>query len=763
MVKKSERTWKDLGLWAVVVYGLLLAVFCAYFSVFDLGFSFYQIAAVSGLSIPIPLILVWSEKHRKKKIVAAVFVIILAIIIFNGKIYQGIVPHMNCYIQLYNKYYLKSNPIIVAEKDLSSEWLVLFLLGSIISILFFLVLSTKKGLVSSIIIVLIPVILAATVGKMPETWCGCILILMTCCYVTVYHQKKGMFSVITVLIGLFAVAFFVQPLISAYKEANMEAYQNIKTSIVKAQQEQRLSFSEIQEKTTELSDLVSIYKGGGISKGELESLTSFKPSGEKAMEVIVTEQPTSAVYLKGYVGSTYTGSEWKELGTLEFVDMISPIGGGDERRELMSETFRRITEGTDTTSIEQMEIVLENASSEFGYSPYYAEITEDYDVYLDAYVKGGWGKTREYSYISQKFFQNLWLSSISDELAEASDLWIQYQDFVKETYIESYPELEELSDLCSTLDKDSADVVAEEINDLFRWNYRYSREPGEMPEDMDFAEGFLFKKKVGFCVHFATSATLIYRMCGIPARYVEGYMISADQFEPQGDGTFKAVVTDSSAHAWCETFDKEYGWQVREHTLSYNGDTIENLAATNDEIVDDPIENEVENESQIESETEENSQQVPQVETENENLSGGLIKGDGTAAETSDTLKMMKEVMKKVLLCMGSCLVLIAIVILQQKIRRAKKLKNFRRKKGNQGIINIYNEIYDMCSFSGFKTTEEEWNRIYDCAEKAKFSAKVFSAEEQKEMYHLYRGFRKEILKSLNWRKKLWFLYVKCH
>ena len=92
----------------------------------------------------------------------------------------------------------------------------------------------------------------------------------------------------------------------------------------------------------------------------------------------------------------------------------------------------------------------------------------------------------------------------------------------------------------------------------------------------------------------------------------------------------------------------------------------------------------------------------------------------------------------------------------------------------------MYNEIYELCIFAGLKVSEEsekekvknmsetfsiiseeEWSWIYNIAEKSAFSGKVFSAEEQKKMYHLYQKLRLEILKNLNWRKKVWFIYGK--
>ena len=105
-------------------------------------------------------------------------------------------------------------------------------------------------------------------------------------------------------------------------------------------------------------------------------------------------------------------------------------------------------------------------------------------------------------------------------------------------------------------------------------------------------------------------------------------------------------------------------------------------------------------------------------------------------------------------------------------------MKTFRQKKNNEGILRIYKEIYNMSMFSKMKISgktekemieeiansimtlsREEWNWIYDTAERAAFSGMNVSMNDQKKMYHFYKVLRKEILKGFSWRRKLWFLY----
>ena len=74
----------------------------------------------------------------------------------------------------------------------------------------------------------------------------------------------------------------------------------------------------------------------------------------------------------------------------------------------------------------------------------------------------------------------------------------------------------------------------------------------------DFVAHFLSEGR-GYCVHFATAATLLLRMNGIPARYVSGYTADITPGEVTD-------VPDYAAHAWVEIYLDGYGWYPVEVT-----------------------------------------------------------------------------------------------------------------------------------------------------------------------------------------------------
>ena len=82
----------------------------------------------------------------------------------------------------------------------------------------------------------------------------------------------------------------------------------------------------------------------------------------------------------------------------------------------------------------------------------------------------------------------------------------------------------------------------------------YSLAPGAYtgPDPLD---DLLFRRKIGFCEHYAGSFATLMRLAGIPARVVVGYQ--GGQWNQYGN---YLLVRQSDAHAWCEVWLPDGGW-----------------------------------------------------------------------------------------------------------------------------------------------------------------------------------------------------------
>jgi len=105
-------------------------------------------------------------------------------------------------------------------------------------------------------------------------------------------------------------------------------------------------------------------------------------------------------------------------------------------------------------------------------------------------------------------------------------------------------------------------TVIEDVQKYIRGAAKYNLEVGSYPAGVDTAVYFLTQAKEGYCQHFATAATMMYRALGIPARYTVGYMVEAES-------NVLNDVLGKNAHAWVEVYRNGLGWVQVEVTPGF--------------------------------------------------------------------------------------------------------------------------------------------------------------------------------------------------
>lgn len=129
---------------------------------------------------------------------------------------------------------------------------------------------------------------------------------------------------------------------------------------------------------------------------------------------------------------------------------------------------------------------------------------------------------------------------------------------------------DELQTLCDEAKKDQKLTEAADIGDYIRaylnTNYQYNASAPQPPEGADPIRYFLTESKQGYSVQFASAAVVIFRMFGLPARYVVGYAAPQSLFTQQEDGSWHAILQDDNAHAWAEVYISGQGWTPMEMT-----------------------------------------------------------------------------------------------------------------------------------------------------------------------------------------------------
>jgi transglutaminase-like putative cysteine protease len=120
------------------------------------------------------------------------------------------------------------------------------------------------------------------------------------------------------------------------------------------------------------------------------------------------------------------------------------------------------------------------------------------------------------------------------------------------------------------------------IRDFLMKYARYTLEPPEPPEGVDFVSYFLDHDREGYCTYFASAMAVMARIAGIPSRYVEGYMLP-DKLA--GSAAYK--VQGKNAHAWAELYFEGIGWIPFDATPS--GENTGNAPAGGSDIYEPPI------------------------------------------------------------------------------------------------------------------------------------------------------------------------------
>lgn len=201
-------------------------------------------------------------------------------------------------------------------------------------------------------------------------------------------------------------------------------------------------------------------------------------------------------------------------------------------------------------------IYRENADG-YDYLPYYTNITlannGTDDNHIDNYSRNYslWTAT-DYDY---RVFEGI---STRSNLVNAERA---YRTFVYENYL-SVPEetakiLQALAD-SNGISKDSPTLIGD-IQAYIQHAATYNLYAADYPKGVDQVVYFLTVAKEGVCQQYAASATLMYRLFGIPARYTVGYSI-------RGEAGVVTDVLNTQGHAWVEIYLDGIGWVAVEVT-----------------------------------------------------------------------------------------------------------------------------------------------------------------------------------------------------
>ncbi|WP_139904998.1 transglutaminase domain-containing protein [Clostridium thermarum] len=259
-----------------------------------------------------------------------------------------------------------------------------------------------------------------------------------------------------------------------------------------------------------------------------------------------------ALYLKGDVRDEYTGYSWEKT-TDELTELqkgINPAIDEARNNDIGNIIYPE-------NKLKEIKIFPEKLRSSSFMVPIYTNRIKDYEgeIFINeensTFVTG--------SYISKPYTIEYYDVEYKIEMLDYYTVYYGYND--KYSRYLQLPEgittrtVELVYDLVKDCNNNQEKV--EKLRDYLSNNYSYTLDASVLPEGRDFVDYFLFEDPKGYCVYFATALTVMYRIAGIPARYVEGYKMS----ETSKTGNVYAVTNDT-AHAWVEYLVSDDLWAI---------------------------------------------------------------------------------------------------------------------------------------------------------------------------------------------------------
>lgn len=312
-----------------------------------------------------------------------------------------------------------------------------------------------------------------------------------------------------------------------------------------------------------------------LPEGDLSDLGAYSPSNAPALEV--TMDQWSTLYLRGFVAGEYTDSGWEPLSgetAAEEAEFLYTL----QRDHFTAATqldaaWKAVGGGSSGNSVTVRNT---GACTAYTFLPYGVGNISDGILNAANLTGEGFGnqdangytatvQSIQYSYLLQEQLANGEAEAEGYLEAEGA-----YREWVYAHYL-ALPE-DTYETLRNYFSVDTTEVTTtqakQEIVGLVTQALEYRENVLTPNGGKDFVSYLLSVSQQGYSVHYATLATLLLRSCGIPARYVEGYVAAPSQVQALENGD-TLILTQKNSHAWTEYYLDGVGWLPFDATPGY--------------------------------------------------------------------------------------------------------------------------------------------------------------------------------------------------
>ncbi len=519
--------------------------------------------------------------------------------------------------------------------------------------------------------------------------------------------------------------------------------------------------------------------GGGVDEGSLGKTEGFSFGSVQALKVTTDTKPKETVYLKGYIGSIYTGSSFDAIDETTLVNAASGWKVEDNPllyiqnlsflRMMYAENIIISDEKEDTpqmseeltSSAVEMKVENLNANENYTYLPYYAYLNDYYTMLAGDGAVASQNRAEDiFSYYPRSVYEEKmeeW-KEMEDYHGILDSVEASYESYVNSVFTQ-VPEtgLEQLKEECETLEFEDIEEIKEYVVNTLSENTSFYMDVESLPEGKDFISWFLYEKKEGYATHYAAAATMMFRVLGVPARYVVGYVAPEDIFTMQSDGSYLAVLEDDNAHAWTEIYVSGVGWTVVETTPGYVAMVAEGMGDANgNEVVE-----------QTEAETEESQSQEMQAAEEI------------AIEEEKDGFGWFYPVLV-IFGCLG---ILVVVVGIRRNYLLKKRAGKQSKRSTEENIKNLYKSFRSLLVFDGWSEapgcedenfaeqfagkypvcSSEDYEKFATIVLKTYYGYDKRKKKELQFLFFTYKRVGRRIYKKQSFGRKMQFKWWKCY
>lgn len=575
-MKLKDKVTDFIGKWIIILLGLT-SIF-AFVDGFEIQCNIFVILLVMLLSSGVFLAL-FQMKHKGIVMIVIGVVFAIVVLMVHRTLISGIYSIANVIIKQYRIYFSAND---IALFGISREGVIFssmkqintFLLSMLAFVYAYLLVTFTWNRIFApfhILLSLIFVIPVIVLGLFPNTFLVSILIIYyLMCFMfqhnrTVYPVRMMILSGISAIIIVF-IFIFVSP--TDYDSSGRYEKINKKIdAIVDKYHLDELSFDS----------LGSMLKGnakseeamGGVNGGKLGQVDRLEYTNDIIMRATVPEI-NGNIYLKGYVALNYKKDHWGDIDEEQIATFKNSIGNVKYLDDYGTPYLTQSTGDVKKMTLKYFK----SDTDAYRFVPYFAMTGNGLPIeyYYDLRPKAKEGDSFWYSYIEIQ-------QSQYGEYHAGGDA--SQQESLAYTVAMEVPE--DIRSLFDELISDSPqyDGTSDSFNECVDYvkNYlqnhtTYSIAPGRLGKNEDYVTEFLTVKKEGYCTAYASSAVLMFRYMGIPARYVEGYVITPKDCQGvkvDADGYKVVDIRDKYAHAWAEVYIPGIGYAPIETTPGYGG------------------------------------------------------------------------------------------------------------------------------------------------------------------------------------------------